>query len=143
MVVAGVRLKSDRGPVGHSDGDVVFHAVTDALLGAIGGPDIGELFPDNDPRWAEADSAVFVREAIQRVHEAGWALGNVDVTVVCERPKFKASKKAMRKNLAAALGCDVEHVNIKGKTGEGVDAAGEGRAIEAHAVVLVVAGVSG
>jgi len=137
LIVAGVRLDADRRAAGHSDGDVVFHAVTDALLGAVAAPDIGTLFPDDDRQWAGAASAVFVREAMRLVREAGLDVVNVDVTVVCERPKINALKEAMCANLAAAIGCERSCVNIKGKTGEGVDAAGEGRAIEAHAVVLL------
>lgn len=137
FIMAGVTLEHDRGPVGHSDGDVVYHAVTDAMLGALGEPDIGQLFPDTDPRWKNADSAQFLIAATQRMCDAGYEIANVDVTVVCERPKISGHKTAMIENLAQALGCRADLVNLKGKTHERVDAVGEGRAVEAHVVVLL------
>jgi 2-C-methyl-D-erythritol 2,4-cyclodiphosphate synthase len=137
FILAGVRFDHDRGPVGHSDGDAVFHAVTDALLGAIGAPDIGQLFPDDDPRNAARDSSVFVGEAMRRVRAAGFDVANLDVTVICERPKIGPRKHDLVASLARRLGCDVSQVNLKGKTHEQVDAVGEGRAIEVHAVALL------
>ncbi|MCP3904285.1 MAG: 2-C-methyl-D-erythritol 2,4-cyclodiphosphate synthase [Planctomycetes bacterium] len=137
FVLAGVRFDHDLGPVGHSDGDAVYHAITDAVLGAIGAPDIGRLFPDDDPRWAGADSAQFLADAAGRMDADGLAIGNVDVTVVCERPKLGVHRDAMIDNIARTLGCDRALVNVKGKTHEGVDAVGEGRAVEVHAVVLL------
>jgi len=137
LVVGGVGLDHDRGPVGHSDADVLLHAVTDALLGALGLPDIGQLFPDNDPRHESADSALFVTEALSRVHAAGWTVANLDTTVVLERPKLGPHKARIRANLAELLRTNVDRVNVKAKTHEAVDAVGEGRAIEAHAVVLL------
>ncbi len=137
MVLGGVRLAHDRGPVGHSDGDALLHAVTDAILGALGLPDIGELFPDTDPAWAGADSGVFLREAVRRMTEAGWSIVNLDATVILERPKLMPVKGAIRARLAELLGVDVPRVNVKGKTHEKVDAVGEGRAVEVHAVVLL------
>lgn len=139
LVVSGVRMEHDRGCAAHSDGDVVYHAVTDAVLGALGtGEDIGTLFPDTDPRWQGQDSRVFVEEATRRTRAAGYVIGNVDVTIVLQRPKLAPHKTAMRTNLAGLLGCEVSRVNVKGKTHERVDAVGEGRAIECHAVVLLV-----
>jgi 2-C-methyl-D-erythritol 2,4-cyclodiphosphate synthase len=132
-----LRFEHPVGPVGHSDGDAVLHAVTDALLGAIGQPDIGQLFPDTDPAHAGQDSADFLAEAERRVAEHGFAIGNLDVTVICEGPKIGPRKAEMRANVARLLGCEEGRVNIKGKTHEGVDAVGEGRAIEVHAVVLL------
>ena len=126
--------------VGHSDGDAVYHALTDALLGAIGEPDIGQLFPDTDLRYEGADSAQFLQAAIDRVKQAGFEVGNVDITVVCEHPKIGPHKATMSANIAGVLGCETNGVNIKGKTHEGVDAIGEGRAIEAHCVVLLYKG---
>lgn len=137
LIVGGVKIEHDRGAAGHSDGDVVYHAVTDAILGAIGEPDIGQLFPDNDPQWKGADSKVFVAEADRKMREAGYLIGNMDVTVICQRPKLSPHKNAMRKNLAYLLGCDESQVNLKGKTHEKVDAIGEGRAIGCHVVVLL------
>ncbi len=139
FVLGGVRIEHDRGPVGHSDGDVLLHAVTDALLGAIAGPDIGELFPDDDPSNEGRDSAEFLAAALERVGAAGLALRNLDCTVVCERPRLAPHKQRIRDRLAALLGVPHGVVNVKGKSNEGVDAIGEGRAIAAHAVVLLAA----
>ncbi len=138
LIVGGVKLKHDRGCDAHSDGDVLYHAVTDAVLGALGLDDIGQMFPDNDPRWQGADSAVFLREAFMRMSAAGYAVGNLDCTVVLERPRLGPFKPEMKANLAELLGCDVAQVNLKAKTHEGVDALGENRAIACHAVVLLI-----
>lgn len=137
LVIGGVRFEHDRGPAGHSDGDVLLHALTDALLGAIGGPDIGEVFSDSDPRWAGADSTVFVAEALRRVHAAGWRVVNTDAVVILERPRLAPSKQAVRDNLAGLLGIPIERVNIKGKTHERIGPIGEGKAVEAQVVVLL------
>ena len=139
FVLGGVALEHDCGPVGHSDGDALLHAVTDAILGAIGEPDIGQLFADTDPRWDSQDSALFLKEAVARMHARGMRIGNVDATVICERPKIGPAKAAMRANLARLLGCPEGLVNLKGKTHEKVDAVGEGRAIEVHVVALLEA----
>jgi 2-C-methyl-D-erythritol 2,4-cyclodiphosphate synthase len=127
------------GPVGHSDGDAVFHAVVDALLGALGLPDIGQAFPDTDPKWDGQDSAYFVRRAREAIAERGFAVVNLDVTVICERPKLSPAKGAMIANIADLLGIARDRVNLKGKTHEKVDAVGEGRAIEVHVVALLSA----
>ncbi len=137
LVIGGVTFEHDRGAAGHSDGDVVCHAVTDAILGALAEPDIGQLFPDNDPQWAGADSRVFVAEADRLMRQAGYAIGNLDVTVICQKPKLGEHKQVIRRHLAVLLGCDESQVNIKGKTHEHVDALGENRAIACHAVVLL------
>jgi 2-C-methyl-D-erythritol 2,4-cyclodiphosphate synthase len=123
--------------VAHSDGDALLHAVTDALLGAIAAPDIGQLFPDTDPRNESQDSMVFLTEAARRVRAAGYEVANVDATVILERPKIGPLKGRMRANIAACLGIGVEAVNVKGKTHERVDAVGEGRAVEVHCVLLL------
>ena len=138
FILGGVSIDHERGPVGHSDGDALLHAVTDALLGALGEPDIGQLFSDQDPRWENADSTQFLAEAIRRVHAAGFGIGNLDCTIVCERPKLSPHKDAMRANVAQLLEVEPDLVNIKGKTHERVDAIGEGRAIEVHVVVLLL-----
>ena len=138
LIVAGVRLEHDRGCVAHSDGDVVLHAVTDAVLGALGQQDIGQLFPDNDPAWKGADSAVFLREAAKRMHESDYFVGNLDVTVILERPKVGPHKPAMTHHLANLLDCTADRINLKAKTHEGVDALGENRAIACHAVVMLL-----
>ena len=106
---------------------------------ALGLDDIGQLFPDNDPRWEGADSAIFLREAFMRMSAAGYAVGNLDCTVILERPKLGPHKPAIKAKLAELLGCDATRVNLKAKTHEGVDALGENRAIACHAVVLLVA----
>lgn len=137
LVIGGVRFDHDRGPVGHSDADALMHAVTDAVLGAIGQPDIGQLFPDDDPRHESADSAVFLAEAVWRARQAGYEIANLDATVILERPRLKDRKEAVRSKLAEILQTDPGRVNIKGKSHEGVDAVGRGEAIEAHAVVLL------
>ncbi|HRQ72651.1 MAG TPA: 2-C-methyl-D-erythritol 2,4-cyclodiphosphate synthase [Phycisphaerales bacterium] len=137
LLIGGIHFDHDLGPAGHSDGDALLHALTDALLGAIGGPDIGELFPDTDPRWAGADSAAFVAEALRRVRDAGWQVVNVDAVVVLERPKLAPSKQAVRNNLARLLGLQIDRVNVKGKTHERIGPVGEGHAVEAHVVVLL------
>jgi 2-C-methyl-D-erythritol 2,4-cyclodiphosphate synthase len=137
LVLGGVRLEHDRGPVAHSDGDALYHAVTDALLGAIAEPDIGQLFPDTDPRHDAQDSEIFLAEAVRRVRAVGLQVVNLDATVILERPKLSPHKDAMRANIARVLGVEVSCVNVKGKTHEKVDAVGEGRAVEVHVVVLV------
>lgn len=137
LVLGGVRLEHDRGSVGHSDGDALLHAVTDAILGALALPDIGQLFPDNDPRWEGADSRVFLERAVEEARSRGWRVVNVDATVVLERPKVSPHKERMRANIAALLGVDVSCVNVKGKTHEKVDAVGEGWAVEVHCVALL------
>jgi len=138
LIVCGEKLEHDRGCVAHSDGDVVYHAVTDAILGALGQDDIGQLFPDYDPAWKGADSRVFVAEAVKRMDAAGYVLGNIDITVILQRPKLSPHKQAMKANLVELLGCSRGCVNLKGKTHEEVDALGENRAIACHVVALLV-----
>ena len=137
LVVGGLRFEHDRGPVGRSDGDALLHAITDALLGAIAQPDIGQLFPDTDEANEARDSAEFLDEAVRRVLAAGYRPANLDATVILERPKLGPRKDEMRAHLAGLLGMPTARVNVKGKTHERVDAVGEGRAIETHAVVLL------
>jgi len=138
LILAGMPIQHDSGPVGHSDGDAVLHAVTDAILGALAEPDIGQLFPDTAPENDGRDSADFLREAMNRMTQHGFAVGNLDITIICEQPKVGPHKHAMIANLAKLLGCDAAQVNIKGKTHEKVDAVGEGRAIEVHVVALLL-----
>jgi 2-C-methyl-D-erythritol 2,4-cyclodiphosphate synthase len=138
FILGGVRFDHPLGPVGHSDGDVLYHALTDAILGAIGGGDIGRLFSETDPQYEGADSAVFVEVAAHKMRQAGYEVGNVDLTVICERPKLGEKRDGIVANIARLLGCDAARVNIKGKTHEGVDAVGEGRAVEVHAVALLM-----
>jgi len=138
FILGGVRIEHDRGPVAHSDGDALLHAVTDAILGALALPDIGQSFPDGDPRWNGADSSMFLRAAVQSMRDAGFRLGNLDATVICEKPRIGPRKREIIANLARLLECDASRVNLKGKTHEKVDAVGEGRAIEVHVIVLLV-----
>ncbi|MFT5424540.1 MAG: 2-C-methyl-D-erythritol 2,4-cyclodiphosphate synthase [Phycisphaerales bacterium] len=140
LILGGVFLPHDpshqpKGPVAHSDGDALYHAVTDALLGAIGDSDIGMLFPNTDPRHEAEDSQVYLAEAVRRVHDAGLVVINLDATVLLERPKLSPHKGPILANMKRVLACD--NVNIKGKTGEGLGPVGEGRAVEVHAVVLL------
>ena len=137
LVLGGVTIPSPRGAEGHSDADVVCHAVTDAILGAACLGDIGRHFPDTDPRWKDASSLDLLARAVAMVAEHGFEIGNVDVTVILEAPKVQPHVERMRAAVAAALGVDLARVSIKGKTNEGLDAIGRGEAIAAHAVALV------
>ena len=136
LVLAGVAVAEDVSPVAHSDGDVVMHAVVDALLGALGLGDIGEHFPDSDPRFRGVASVTFVEHVRdQHLTPRKWGVVNCDVTIMAERPRLKPFKPAMREFLAKALGCDA--VNIKAGTNEGCGEIGRGEAVAAHAVVLL------
>jgi 2-C-methyl-D-erythritol 4-phosphate cytidylyltransferase / 2-C-methyl-D-erythritol 2,4-cyclodiphosphate synthase len=137
LVIGGVTIPFERGALGHSDADVACHAATDAILGAACLGDIGRHFPDSDPRWQDADSLALLRDAARLVHEQGYEVGNLDITVILERPKIQDAIDEMRRRLAAALGVDFARVSVKGKTNEGVDAIGRGEAIAAHAVALL------
>jgi 2-C-methyl-D-erythritol 4-phosphate cytidylyltransferase/2-C-methyl-D-erythritol 2,4-cyclodiphosphate synthase len=137
LVLGGVTIPSDRGALGHSDADVVCHAATDAILGAASLGDIGRHFPDTDPTWKDADSIALLRDAARLVHEAGFDVVNLDVTVILERPKIKDVVAQMCVRLADALGIDPSRVSVKGKTNEGVDAVGRGEAVACHAVALL------
>ena len=137
LVLGGVTIPFDRGLAGHSDADAVCHAVTDAILGAVGAGDIGRHFPDTDAAWKDADSLNLLSRACEVVRSKGWAVGNVDVVVIAERPKMSPHADAMRANLARALQISVDQVSVKGKTNEGVGATGTGEAIAVHAVALV------
>jgi len=138
LVLAGVVVPFDLGLDGHSDADIVCHAVTDAVLGAAAAGDIGRLFPDTDPRWKDADSVALLRAAVAHVHAAGLRVGNVDVTVIAQRPKLWPYLDAMRAALAAALGVEASAVSVKGKTNEGMDSMGRGESMACHAVALLV-----
>ncbi len=137
LVLGGVRIECQVGLDGHSDADAVLHAVTDALLGAMAAGDIGELFPDTDPKYAGACSGGFLAHAMKLVDDAGLRVANCDVTVLAERPKLSPHKDAMRERIAGLLGVDVESVAVKAKTNEGLDAVGRGEAIAAMAMVLL------
>jgi 2-C-methyl-D-erythritol 2,4-cyclodiphosphate synthase len=134
LKIGGVTLAHPKGLGGHSDGDVLLHALTDALLGAVAAPDIGSLFPPSDPKWKGADSAVFLREALTRVRAAGYAVVNVDSTVVLAAPKIGPHAAAIREHVAELLGIPADCVGLKAKTPEGL---GTDNAAIANAVVLL------
>jgi 2-C-methyl-D-erythritol 4-phosphate cytidylyltransferase/2-C-methyl-D-erythritol 2,4-cyclodiphosphate synthase len=137
LIVGGVQLAAERGALGHSDADVVCHAITDALLGAARAGDIGQHFPDTDPQWKEASSLALLKHVVALIEQRGLAIENVDVVVVLERPKVGPHRAVIEQQLADALGVDVGRVSVKAKTNEGVDAVGRGEAIAAHAVCLL------
>lgn len=139
LVIGGVHIPHHMGLLGHSDADVLLHAITDAMLGAAGLGDIGRHFPDTDERFRGADSAVLLAEAARRVREAGWTVGNVDATIVAQAPKMAPHIPAMRERIAQVLGLGSERVNVKAKTAEKMGPVGEGRAIETRAVCLLTA----
>jgi 2-C-methyl-D-erythritol 2,4-cyclodiphosphate synthase len=134
LKVGGIALKHDKGLGGHSDGDVLLHAITDALLGAMAGPDIGALFPPSDPKWKNADSAIFLREALNRVREAGYGIANVDASLILAAPKIGPYASEIRTHVAELLGIGADCVGLKAKTPEGLNL--EGTAV-AHVVVLL------
>ncbi|HLU13358.1 MAG TPA: 2-C-methyl-D-erythritol 2,4-cyclodiphosphate synthase [Arenimonas sp.] len=138
VVLGGVRIPHERGVLAHSDGDVVIHALCDAILGALALGDIGRHFPPSDPRWKDADSRMFLRHCAALASERGWTLGNADITVVCERPKIGPHAEAMRATLAADLGADTDAVSVKATTTEKLGFTGRGEGIAALAVVLLV-----
>ena len=138
VVLGGVRIPHERGVLAHSDGDVVIHALCDALLGALALGDIGVHFPPSDPRWKDCDSRHFLRHCRTLLAERGWRTGNVDVTVVCERPRLAGHAAAMRENLAADLGLAADAVSIKATTSEKLGFTGRGEGIAAMAVALLV-----
>jgi 2-C-methyl-D-erythritol 4-phosphate cytidylyltransferase/2-C-methyl-D-erythritol 2,4-cyclodiphosphate synthase len=137
FILGGVTIPFERGLAGHSDADAVCHAVTDAILGAAGAGDIGRHFSDTDPRWKGASSLDLLRRAVEVVHGEGLDVGNVDATVIVERPKLAPYIEQMRANLAAVLGVSIDRVSIKGKTNEGLGELGRGEALAVHAIALV------
>lgn len=137
LILGGVRIPFEKGLEAHSDGDVICHAVTDAVLGAAGAGDIGRHFPDTDAEWKNADSIELLRRASAIVRDAGYAIVNVDVVVIAQKPKLAPHVEAIRGNVAGALGCAASQVSVKGKTNEGVDSMGAGESIAVHAVALV------
>jgi 2-C-methyl-D-erythritol 2,4-cyclodiphosphate synthase len=136
--LGGVTVPWERGLLGHSDGDVVVHALCDALLGAIGSGDIGTHFPDTDPAYGAIDSTVLLQRVVALVGESGYRVGNVDVTILAEQPRLGPILPAIRERLAALLNIDADHLGLKAKTTEGLGAIGQGDAIAATAVALVI-----
>lgn len=138
LIIGGVTIPYAYGLLGHSDADVLLHAVTDAVLGAAGLGDIGQHFPDTDPRWKGADSAVLLAQAIDAVRDAGWTVGNLDCTVIAQAPRLAPYRDAMRERIAALLDVSADQVNVKGKTTERLGFTGRGEGIAASAVCLLV-----
>jgi 2-C-methyl-D-erythritol 2,4-cyclodiphosphate synthase len=134
LKIGGIKLKHDKGLGGHSDGDVLLHAITDALLGAVAAPDIGALFPPSDPKWKDADSVIFLREALKRVREAGYAIANIDASLILAAPKIGPHAGMIRARVAELLGTTANCVGLKAKTPEGLNS--ENAAL-AHVVVLL------
>lgn len=138
LVLGGVEFPGETGLKGHSDADVLIHAVIDALLGAAALGDIGSHFPDTDPKWKGADSAKLLAEVVREVRGTGWSIGNVDATVICERPKLAPCIDLIRERLASVMGVGKGRVSVKGKTNEKMDDVGAGVGIEVHAVALLL-----
>ncbi|MDB5880245.1 MAG: 2C-methyl-D-erythritol 2,4-cyclodiphosphate synthase [Ramlibacter sp.] len=137
LVIGGVHIPFERGLMGHSDADVLLHAITDALLGAAGLGDIGGMFPDTDAQFKGADSLVLLAQAAKRVRERGFAIGNIDSTVIAQAPRLAPHVGAMRERIASALDLQPDRVNVKAKTAEKLGPVGQGLAIEARAIVLL------
>ena len=138
VMLGGVRVPHSRGVLAHSDGDVIIHALCDAMLGALALGDIGKHFPPNDPQWKDADSRAFLRHCNALLRDRGWKLGNADVTVICERPKVGPHADAMRALLAQDLGVDIDAISIKATTTETLGFTGRGEGIAAQAACLIV-----
>ena len=136
-ILGGIELPHPTGPAGHSDGDAVLHALTDAVLGAAGLDDIGSLFRDDDPRWKDADSAGLLGQALQAVHESGWQVVNADIVIATEGPRIAPHRAAMRARIAYLLGVDPTAVNVKGKTLEGMGALAAGAGVAVQVVCLL------
>jgi 2-C-methyl-D-erythritol 2,4-cyclodiphosphate synthase len=137
LILGGLRIEHPRGLVGHSDADVVLHALTDALLGAAGLGDIGDAFPDTDPQYKDCDSRIFVTETLKRLSEKGFRVVNIDLTIFSQEPKLGPIKTKMREHLAQMVGLAVDAVNVKAKTGEKVGTIGRGEAIGCQVIALI------
>ncbi len=137
LILGGVNIPYEKGLLGHSDADVLLHAISDSLLGAAAMGDIGKLFPDNDPKYKGADSLVLLKEVYTRVKEKGYHIVNLDATVLAQRPKLRPYIDTMRENIASALGVDADLISVKATTEEGLGFTGEGKGIAAHCVCLI------
>lgn len=137
LILGGVEIPHDTGLLGHSDADVLVHAIMDAMLGALAMGDIGHLFPDNDDRFKGADSMKLMEEVCRRVREAGWEIGNIDATVIAQAPKLAPHIMEMRENIARVCGCDVSQISVKATTEEKLGFTGEKLGMSAHAVALM------
>jgi len=143
LILGGVRISDEGGLAGHSDADAVLHAITDALLGAAGAGDIGQYFPSDDPRWADADSAIFIREAKRLVREMESEIANVDVTIIAQKPKLALFREAMRDSIAHLLDLPPGHVNVKATTTDHLGFIGRGEGICAMAIVAISTDLGG
>ena len=143
LVLGGVRVPFERGALGHSDGDVLAHALADALLGAAALADLGARFPSSDPRWKDADSMELLARCAEAVREAGFAIANVDATIVVERPKLAPFIEAMRANVASRITCSIDAVGIHAKTSDGLGYTGDGTGLAAYAVALLQPRIDG
>lgn len=141
LVLAGLNIPSELGELGHSDGDVLFHALTDAMLGSIAAGDIGMHFPPSDPKWKDAASVLFVKKALDILESSGFSIVNIDATIILEKPRLRDFIDSIRAAIASVVKIPVAEVSVKAKTKEGMDAAGRLEAIEAQVVVLVKAGL--
>lgn len=137
LILGGVEIPFEKGPRGHSDGDCLYHAVTDALLGAAGLGDMGRYFPDTDPKWKDSDSSVFLKAARKLLEEKKLKIQNIDANLLIESPKLAPHLPKMIQNLSELLGIDSSRINLKAKRGEGLDAVGRGEAVAAQAIVLL------
>lgn len=137
LLLGGVEIPFDKGPLGHSDGDCLYHAVTDALLGAAGLGDIGRHFPDTDPRWKDADSSLFLEETRRLLEKGSWTIENIDANLHLEAPKLTPHLEAMAASLSRLLNIPEERINLKAKRGEGMDAVGRGEAVAAQVIALL------
>jgi len=137
FLLGGIELPFEKGEEGHSDGDVLAHAVSDALLGASALGDIGEMFPPSDPKWKDADSMELLRSVYEKVRQAGYVLNNLDCVIICEKPKVLPFRDVIRKSLADVLETSIENVFLKGKTAEGLSVVGKGKAVEVIAQCLL------
>ena len=137
LIVGGVKIPYEKGLLGHSDADVLLHAVSDSLLGAAAMGDIGEMFPDNDPQFLDADSLVLLRRVFERLRESGYRVINVDATIIAQRPKMKPYIPEMRMNIAAALSTSIDNISVKATTEEEMGFTGRGEGISAHCVCLI------
>lgn len=137
LIVGGVKIPYEKGLLGHSDADVLLHAVSDSLLGAAAMGDIGGMFPDNDPQFLDADSLVLLRRVFERLRESGYKVINVDATIIAQRPKMKPYIPEMRMNIAAALSTSIDNISVKATTEEEMGFTGRGEGISAHCVCLI------
>lgn len=138
LIIGGIELVHDKGLLGHSDADVLLHAITDAILGAVSLGDIGKFFPDDDPKYKGADSKILLKDAYQHVLDLGYEIGNLDATIIAEKPKFRPHIDAMRESIANVLNTDIFNVNVKATTNEKMGYLGRQEGIQAQAVVLLL-----